>query len=97
MKNEHKIEYASKTREDMKPKHGTQQTLKSLFHTKDGAPLSEVTKCQIDSAVEGYIIDSLRPLSTVEQTSFKTLLQTLEIGNQKFLKGSTHQRLFLEA
>ena len=65
MKNEHKLEYASKTGEDMKPKHGTQQTLKSLFHTKDGAPLPEVRKRQIDSALEGYIIDSLRPFSTV--------------------------------
>ena len=58
MKNEHKLEYASKSGEDLKPKHGTQQTLKLLFQTKDGTPLPEVRKHQIESALEGYIIDS---------------------------------------
>ena len=78
MKNEHKLEYASKTGEESKNTNPKQQTLTKLFQTKDVSPLSQIKKRQIDLSLEDYIIDSLRPLSTVEQASFKKLLQTLE-------------------
>ena len=77
MKNEHKKEYAEKVGEDL-PSKTNQPTLKSIFMTKDTGPLPTTKKKLVDKALEDYIISSLRPLSTVEQTSFKNLLHALD-------------------
>ena len=77
MKNEHKAEYEKKTGEAQpcKPK---QNKITSIFQPTITADLPESRKRLIDTALEDYIITSLRPLTSIEQPCFRNLLQACE-------------------
>ena len=48
-----------------------------MFERPSTTPLVPARKSQIDSAVEKYIIDSLRPLTTVEEPAFIELMKVI--------------------
>ena len=55
-----------------------QRPITSMFASPRSSPLTAVRKSQIDTAIESYIIDALKPLGTVEQPSFIQLIKVLE-------------------
>ena len=55
-----------------------QRPITSMFASPRSSPLTAVSKSQIDTAIESYIIDALKPLGTVEQPSFIQLIVVLE-------------------
>ena len=73
LKSEHKNEYLAKAGNET-----TQRPIMSLMERTSTTPLVPARKNQIDSAVEKYIIEDLRPLSTVEEPAFIELLKVLQ-------------------
>ena len=77
MKSDHKSEYVQKAGANSVDS-SAQRPITSMFDSPRSSPLTAVRKSQIDTAIESYIIDALKPLGTVEQPSFIELIRVLE-------------------
>ena len=78
LKSEHKNEYLSKAGNT----ETIQRPITSIFERPSTTPFVPARKSQIDSAVEKYIIDSLRPISTIEEPAFIELMKVMQPAYQ---------------
>ena len=78
IKLDHKLEYDDYLKMSGTVEAPSQATIMQCFQPKKMTTMSSFRKKELDQAVDNYIIDSLRPLNTVEQECFVKMLNTFD-------------------